>query len=34
MDMTTTIATAIEEQSTVSLELNQHVVSIRDVAEQ
>lgn len=34
MDMTTTIATAIEEQSMVSSELNQHVVSIRDVAEQ
>lgn len=34
MDMTTTIAAAIEEQSMVSSELNQHVVSIRDVAEQ
>ncbi|WP_028862382.1 methyl-accepting chemotaxis protein [Psychromonas aquimarina] len=33
MDMTTTIATAIQEQSVVASEVNRHVVSIRDVAE-
>ncbi|MFT6985286.1 MAG: methyl-accepting chemotaxis protein [Psychromonas sp.] len=33
MDMTTAIATAIQEQSTVASEVNRHVVSIRDVAE-
>ncbi|WP_354625637.1 methyl-accepting chemotaxis protein [Psychromonas sp. MME2] len=33
MDMNTTIATAIEEQSMVAAEVNRHVVSIRDVAE-
>ena len=33
MDMTTTIATAIQEQSTVASEVSSHVVSIRDVAE-
>lgn len=31
--MTTTIATAIQEQSSVAAEVNRHVVSIRDVAE-
>lgn len=34
MDMNTTIATAIQEQSAVAAEVNRHVVSIRDVAEQ
>jgi len=34
MDMNTTIAAAIQEQSAVASEVNQHVVSIRDVAEQ
>ena len=34
MDMTTSIATAIEEQSMVAAEVNRHVVSIRDVADQ
>jgi len=34
MEMNTAIATAIQEQSTVASELNHHVVSIRDVAEQ
>jgi methyl-accepting chemotaxis protein len=33
MDMTTAIATAIQEQSAVASEVNRHVVSIRDVAE-
>lgn len=33
MDMTTAIATAIEEQSAVAAEVNRHIVSIRDVAE-
>ncbi|WP_019612714.1 methyl-accepting chemotaxis protein [Psychromonas ossibalaenae] len=33
MDMTTAIATAIQEQSAVATEVNRHVVSIRDVAE-
>ncbi|WP_019615925.1 methyl-accepting chemotaxis protein [Psychromonas ossibalaenae] len=33
MDMTTTIAAAIQEQSVVASEVNRHVVSIRDVAE-
>lgn len=33
MDMNTTIATAIQEQSVVASEVNRHVVSIRDVAE-
>ncbi|WP_022942650.1 methyl-accepting chemotaxis protein [Psychromonas hadalis] len=33
MDMTTAIATAIQEQSVVASEVNRHVVSIRDVAE-
>ncbi|MCW8995096.1 MAG: methyl-accepting chemotaxis protein [Psychromonas sp.] len=32
-DMTTAIATAIQEQSAVASEVNHHVVSIRDVAE-
>jgi len=32
--MNTAIATAIKEQSAVASEVNQHVVSIRDVAEQ
>lgn len=32
MDMNTSIATAIEEQSMVAAEVNRHVVSIRDVA--
>ena len=34
MEMNTAIATAIKEQSTVASEVNQHVVEIRDVAEQ
>ena len=34
MEMNTAIANAIQEQSAVALEVNQHVVSIRDVAEQ
>jgi methyl-accepting chemotaxis protein len=34
MEMNTTIAAAIEEQSSVALEVNKHVVLIRDVAEQ
>ncbi|WDE04700.1 methyl-accepting chemotaxis protein [Thalassomonas viridans] len=34
MEMNTAIATAIKEQSAVAAEVNQHVVSIRDVAEQ
>jgi len=34
MEMSTSIATAIQEQSTVASEVNQHVVMIRDVAEQ
>ena len=34
MEMNTAIATAIHEQSVVAAEVNQHVVSIRDVAEQ
>jgi len=34
MEMNTAIATAIQEQSTVASEVNQHVVEIRDVAEQ
>ncbi len=34
MEMNTAIATAIQEQSAVASEVNQHVVSIRDVAEQ
>lgn len=33
MDMNTTIATAIQEQSSVASEVNRHVISIRDVAE-
>ncbi|AGH80277.1 methyl-accepting chemotaxis protein [Psychromonas sp. CNPT3] len=33
LDMTTTIATAIQEQSAVASEVNTHIVSIRDVAE-
>jgi methyl-accepting chemotaxis protein len=33
MEMSTAIATAIQEQSTVATEVNQHVVMIRDVAE-
>lgn len=33
MDMTTAIATAIQEQSAVASEVNRHIVSIRDVAE-
>lgn len=33
MEMNTAIATAIQEQSTVASEVNQHVVMIRDVAE-
>ena len=33
MDMNTAIATAIQEQSAVAAEVNRHVVSIRDVAE-
>jgi len=34
MEMNTAIAAAIQEQSTVATEVNQHVVEIRDVAEQ
>ena len=34
MDMNTTIATAIHEQTQVAAEVNKHVVVIRDVAEQ
>ena len=34
MEMSTSIATAIHQQSTVASEVNQHVVAIRDVAEQ
>ncbi|PKI12995.1 methyl-accepting chemotaxis protein [Colwellia sp. 12G3] len=34
MEMNSTIATAIQEQSTVASEVNQHVVMIRDVTEQ
>ncbi|MFD2167233.1 methyl-accepting chemotaxis protein [Thalassotalea euphylliae] len=34
MEMNTAIATAIQEQSAVASEVNKHVVSIRDVAEQ
>ncbi len=34
MDMNSMIATAIQEQSTVASEVNQHVVMIRDVTEQ
>lgn len=34
MDMNTAIATAIQEQTAVASEVNRHVVSIRDVAEQ
>lgn len=34
MDMNTTIAAAIQEQSIVASEVNQHVVMIRDVAEE
>ncbi len=34
MEMNTAIATAIQEQSTVASEMNEHVISIRDVAEQ
>jgi methyl-accepting chemotaxis protein len=34
MDMNTAIAAAIQEQSAVASEVNQHVVSIRDVADQ
>ena len=34
MDMNSTIAIAIQEQSTVASEVNQHVVMIRDVTEQ
>ena len=34
MDMNTAIAAAIQQQSSVAQEVNQHVVSIRDVAEQ
>ena len=34
MEMNTAIATAIKEQSTVASEINEHVVSIKDVAEQ
>jgi methyl-accepting chemotaxis protein len=33
MDMNTAIATAVQEQSVVASEINQHVISIRDVAE-
>ena len=32
-DMTSTIATSIGQQSTVANELNEHVISIRDIAE-
>jgi len=34
MEMSSAIATAIQEQSTVASEVNEHVVMIRDVAEQ
>lgn len=34
MEMNSAIATAIHEQSTVASEMNEHVISIRDVAEQ
>ncbi len=34
MEMNSAIATAIQEQSTVASEVNEHVVMIRDVAEQ
>ncbi len=34
MEMSTAIATAIQQQSTVASEVNKHVVAIRDVAEQ
>ncbi len=34
MNTTTSVAAAIEEQSTVASEVNKHVVSIRDVADQ
>ncbi|GLX83442.1 methyl-accepting chemotaxis protein [Thalassotalea eurytherma] len=34
MDMSTAIATAIQEQSSVASEVNEHVVMIRDVTEQ
>ena len=34
MDMNTTIATAIQEQSTVASEVNKYVIMIRDVAEE
>ena len=34
MDMNTAIATAIQEQSSVASEVNEHVVMIRDVTEQ
>jgi len=34
LNMNTSIATAIQEQSSVAAEVNRHVVSIRDVAEQ
>ncbi|MDZ7904172.1 MAG: hypothetical protein U5L01_17310 [Rheinheimera sp.] len=34
MDMTTQIATAIEEQSHVAAEVNKNVVKIRDISEQ
>lgn len=34
MEMSTTIAAAIHQQSTVASEVNKHVVTIRDVAEQ
>lgn len=34
LDMTTSVAAAIEEQSSVAAEVNRHIVSIRDVTEQ
>jgi methyl-accepting chemotaxis protein len=34
LDMTTSVATAIEEQSAVASEVNVHVVSIRDITDQ
>lgn len=34
LDMTTTIAAAVQEQSVVASEVNTHIVSIRDVAEE
>ena len=34
MEMSSTIATAIHEQTTVASEVNRHVVAIRDVADQ